>query len=183
VGCGEHPREGFVGCDIRKTKGVESACKARNLSDKCLDVEEIYSHHTLEHLTMFEFELALKDWRRALAPAGQLTIVVPSLDFHCHQWLRANWNETSWSQPDSDARHAFAGFYGWQRKTDAPPGVNRAEEPDTRYWDVHKSGFSAASLEFFLKRAGFSNIRCNIIDGLHLVAPAEKAKQTPSGHH
>ena len=66
MGCGDDYKEGYVGCDIRKTKTAKIICKAWELSKHCKNVGEIYSRHMVEHLTYTEFNETLKDWYKAL---------------------------------------------------------------------------------------------------------------------
>ena len=68
----------------------------------------------------------------------------------------------------SNTRWGFAGFYGWQRETDP-----RKIDYNSSYWDTHKSAFNEINLKFMLQKAGFSNIRTEIIDEVHLHLYAE----------
>ena len=88
------------------------------------------------------------------------------------QWRRAVWNEEKWNQQFSDARHAFAGFWGWQRESDSE-GLKQSGE--NAFWDTHKCGFNCEFLAFLLKREGFSNIKCEVVDDVHVVANAVKS--------
>jgi 2-polyprenyl-3-methyl-5-hydroxy-6-metoxy-1,4-benzoquinol methylase len=103
---------------------------------------------------------------------GQIELVVPNLDWHVGQWRRAAWSETTWSDPTSDARYSAAGFWGWQREEAAGQAPTAGET--SPYWDVHKSGFGTASLRFFLERAGFDDVVCEVKEEKHLVARATK---------
>lgn len=51
MGCGYDYKDGYVGCDVRKTKTAKIICKAWELSKYCKNVNEIYSRHMVEHLT------------------------------------------------------------------------------------------------------------------------------------
>ncbi|WP_432633403.1 hypothetical protein [Brachyspira sp.] len=66
MGCGDDYKEGYIGCDIRKTKTAKIICKAWELSKYCENVGEIYSRHIVEHLTYTEFNETLKYWHKAL---------------------------------------------------------------------------------------------------------------------
>jgi radical SAM superfamily enzyme YgiQ (UPF0313 family)/predicted SAM-dependent methyltransferase len=171
MGCGEETREGYIGCDKRRLPNVSIVCNAWELSRHCTGVGEIYSRHMLEHLTLIQVKATLCDWMKALAVGGKVNIIVPNMDFHIEQWRRAVWDEASWEQKWSDARHAFAGFWGWQRET----GPDDQDINDgSLCWDVHKSGYNKKSLSFLLKRSGFSNIKCEVVDDVHVVAHAVK---------
>jgi radical SAM superfamily enzyme YgiQ (UPF0313 family) len=162
VGCGEDTKEGYTGCDIRSLPTVSIVCKAWEVSYHCREVSEIYSRHMLEHLTIPQVEATLRDWLTALAEGGKVHIIVPNIDFHIRQWQRAVWDEENWNTKFSDARHSFAGFWGWQREADSDGEVSS-------FWDVHKSGFNADFLAFMLRRAGFSKVQCSVVNDVHVV--------------
>lgn len=71
MGCGDDYKEGYIGCDIRKTKTSKIICKAWELSKHIKNLEEIYSRHMVEHLTYTEFNETLKDWNKALLGGGE----------------------------------------------------------------------------------------------------------------
>ncbi|QDS91728.1 hypothetical protein FF011L_04610 [Roseimaritima multifibrata] len=171
VGCGERVEGSYIGCDVRDLPHVEIVCDAWNLSQHAANLAEVYTRHMVEHLTIWEVELALKDWFRALKPGGQVHIIVPDLRFHMEQYMRATWTDLNWGMLTSDARQGFAGLFGWQRETEFDPDV---EESLPLYWDVHKSGFDIYSLTFFLQRAGFVGIECVVEDECHLHGRARK---------
>lgn len=171
VGCGWDYKEGYVGCDIRELPTVSIVCKAWEVSNHCTDVKEIYSRHMLEHLTLPQVEATLLDWKDVLEAGGIINIIVPNVDYHIKQWKRAVWNEETWKQKWSDARHAFAGFWGWQTDCDIETLEKSGEDA---YWDVHKCGFNEEFFNFLLSRLGFSDIEFEIVDDFHLVAHARK---------
>ncbi|MFM2481457.1 class I SAM-dependent methyltransferase [Celerinatantimonas sp. YJH-8] len=167
VGCGEDRRAGFIHCDIRALPGVDIVCRAWELSESMHDADMIYSRHMLEHLTCMEADAALADWLQALRPGGQIEIWVPNMDFHIQQWQNAVWDDENLARPDSDARHALAGFWGWQRQCRP-----HRDDYETSYWDVHKSGYNVPRLTFLLSRQGYQNIRLQVIEKMHLQAKA-----------
>jgi 2-polyprenyl-3-methyl-5-hydroxy-6-metoxy-1,4-benzoquinol methylase len=169
VGCGDDRRRGYLGCDIRPQRTVALVCRAWKVSRHCSGLAKIYSRHMLEHLTFDEANAALEDWFEALAIGGRVHLVVPNVDFHIEQWLRAQWSEATWQDRRSDARWGFAGLWGWQRQCHpAAADYNRT------YWDVHKSGYNRKLITFLLERAGFSDIQVRVQDDCHLVARATK---------
>lgn len=171
VGCGDDSKDGYIGCDIRKRKNVKIVCKAWDVSKKVRKLENIYSRHMVEHLTFPELEFTLSDWYKALNEGGKLNIIVPYLDFHIQQFQKAIVDDENWNNKWSDFRWSIAGFYGWQGE-DYKSCKNCKNS--TRYWDVHKSGYNPKIMEFFLKRAGFIEINCEIIDDVHLFVTAKK---------
>ncbi len=169
VGCGEDVRGGYMHCDIRSFPHVDFVCKAWEVSKHIKGLNNIYSRHMLEHLTSAEAVLALKDWFKALKIGGSVYIVVPNLDFHCEQWLRAKWNDEELENWQSDASWGLGGLYGWQRECDP-----EKEEYNTSYWDVHKTGFNEKRMIYLLEKIGFTNIKITIKNDVHLVAEATK---------
>lgn len=169
VGCGPSPAPNHIGCDTRALPEVSIVCRAWELSRFTKQATRVYSRHTLEHLTLGELRLTLEDWHRALRKNGEIEVIVPNLDFHITQWQRAVWSADELSRNKSDARYALAGFYGWQRECDP-----KERNYNQSYWDVHKMGFSAKSLRYFLMEAGFTDVECHTEDSVHLVAKARK---------
>lgn len=169
VGCGPDVREGFLHCDLRKFQHVDYVCKAWEVSKQIKSLEHIYSRHMLEHLTSAEVVLTLSDWYSALASGGSVYVVVPNLDFHISQWLKAEWNEKNVTDVNSDASYGLAGLYGWQRECDPTKS-----DYNESYWDVHKTGFNERRMKFLLKSAGFVNIDIKIKSDVHLTATAKK---------
>lgn len=169
MGCGPDIREGFIHCDIRKFDHVDIVCKAWELSSHMLEVDHVYSRHMLEHLTNFEADRALRDWLKSLKTHGTIRVIVPDMDFHAQQWLDATWDEDTLKNQWSDARHSFAGFWGWQEECD-PWG----DDYNPSYWSVHKSGYNKRRMEFLLKRIGYTNIHIETKNKWHLVATASK---------
>lgn len=153
VGCGEDELDGYFGCDLRPLDHVYLACKAWEVSQFCTDLGEIYSRHMVEHLTLEEAKLTLRDWYQALRPEGLLRIEVPNIEFALRQWARADWSQQQLNDKFSDARWGFAGLFGWQRECDP-----LEEDYNQSYWDVHKSGYTGDSMRFFLSEAGFEDI-------------------------
>lgn len=157
VGCGDQDLPGYIGCDLRALEHVQLACRAWEVSNHCQALVEIYSRHMLEHLTFAEARLTLRDWFKALAPGGAVRIEVPNLQFALRQWERAHWDSAALDNKFSDARWGFAGLFGWQRECDP-----QASDYNQAYWDVHKSGYNAVSLRFFLEEAGFRSVETRL---------------------
>jgi len=169
IGCGEDIRENFIHIDIRKMEHIDYICNAWEVSSNILEVDHIYSRHMLEHLTNYEADRALRDWFKSLKSGGTVEIIVPDMDFHCKQWLNATWDEENLKTPMSDAKHSFAGLWGWQRECD-PWNDNY----NNSYWDVHKSGYNTKRMHLLLHRIGFIDIELEIRDKWHLIAKATK---------
>jgi predicted SAM-dependent methyltransferase len=169
LGCGIDRKQGYLHSDVRELDGIDIVCQAWELSKHEKAFDEIYSRHMFEHLTAMEGEFALKDWFNALLPRGLLHIIVPNMDYHCQQWLNAEWNETTIKDKWSDARHSFASIFGWQRECN--PAQN---DYNQSYWDVHKSGYNKRRMSYVLERNGYVDIDIYVEDDIHLVAKAKK---------
>lgn len=153
VGCGEHDKPGYVGCDLRDLPNVSLVAKAWEVSKYCTNLQEIYSRHLLEHLTLLEVQATLRDWHAALASDGFIRLEVPNLDSMVAKWSHAHWSQDHLEDKFSDARWGLAGLYGWQRECDP-----NQDSYSPNYWDVHKIGFNESSMRYFLSEAGFQDI-------------------------
>ncbi len=143
IGCGERPRAGYVGVDIRPLAGVRYVCRAWELIETLRGerIEEIYSRHMLEHLAFHDARRTLAVWHRVLLPGGMVRVIVPDLAFHARQVLDPD--RPSEFNPDfPNLRHALAGLYGWQRHEE----------------DLHRSGWTEATLRQALEAAGFREV-------------------------
>jgi len=169
VGCGSDIIQDYINVDVRQLPGVELVCKAWEISKYSQSASEIFSRHVLEHLTLPEVEYTLHDWFDALCIGGYVKGIVPNITHHIKQWNRAKWTPNEYENMKSNTRWGFAGFYGWQRETDP-----RKIDYNSSYWDTHKSAFNEINLKFMLQKAGFSNIRTEIIDEVHLHFEANK---------
>lgn len=170
VGCGKDRVDGYIHIDKRPLIGVDYVKDAWDIFPEIKGVDEIYSRHMLEHLTSMEADFTLRNWFKALKTGGRIHIIVPNMDYHCEQWLKAEWNEDALHDKWSDARHGFAGFYGWQKQCDPTKA-----DYELSYWDVHKSGYNERRIRFLLERIGYDRVETSIVDNVHLVAVAYKS--------
>jgi predicted SAM-dependent methyltransferase len=169
IGCGPIKLKGYLHSDVRHFPHIDFVCKSWEVSNYVRDVDYIYSRHMLEHLTNYEADRTLRDWLRVLKTGGIVEVIVPNLDYHCKQWLSAEWTTETVKDKWSDAQHGFAGFYGWQSECDP-----WSENYNTIYWDVHKSGYNKKRASWLFNRIGFSEIEVTILDEIHLVIKAKK---------
>ena len=91
-------------------------------------IDEVFSSHTLEHISKFKIVDTLKEWYRVLKPDGKLTLRVPDLEWCLRWWL--NHQTTGW---DMDL------IFGNQ----------------SREGEEHKTGFSRDIMLDYLHEAGF----------------------------
>jgi predicted SAM-dependent methyltransferase len=150
-GCGDNPRNGYVGCDIRNLTNVKYVCNAWEITDFIEDnmVDRIYSRHFFEHLTFDQGRKTIDSWSKILKPNGECELILPDMDFHARQWLKFQDNK-------EQMEHAHASIWGWQRDS-------------TSDWDIHKSGYNFNTLKKLLTEYGFHTItRLHELGAWHL---------------
>ncbi len=142
VGSGGAPRAGFIHCDVVDGQDVEYICQAFELPFKENSVDEVYARHVIEHLTLEEARRTFRHWFRILREGGYIDINVPDFERHLEQLTTPGLSPYADSDI-SNAEHAMAGFYGWQRNG----------------FDIHKWGYTFESLRELLADTGFTSIR------------------------
>ncbi|WP_254566724.1 methyltransferase domain-containing protein [Oscillatoria sp. HE19RPO] len=124
--------------DIEDRPEVDFISDASNLSQFESDsVDVIYASHVLEHFHhSLNNELidTLKEWHRVLKPGGKLLLSVPDLKALCWLYLHPNMTPI-------ERLHLMRILYGGQ--------INQ--------YDVHKVGFDAETLAFYLEEVGFKD--------------------------
>ena len=140
VGCGPSPNQGYIHCDIKYGDDVEYVCCAWEIPFDDDSVDEIYSRHMLEHLTIKEFKDTLAKWLRVLKSGGYVDINVPDIEQHMIQFYKDG--NSPISPYITNREHALAGFYGWQRDEH----------------DVHKWGYTFNTLSELLTTTGFVDV-------------------------
>ncbi|MDI6847459.1 MAG: class I SAM-dependent methyltransferase [Candidatus Bathyarchaeia archaeon] len=79
IGCGEGPKKGDVGVDLRKTTSVDIVADAPMLPFKDESFDHIYSSHLIEHFSHREVKNVLAEWIRVLKKHGVIEIRCPDL--------------------------------------------------------------------------------------------------------
>jgi len=114
IGCGENIYEGWINIDLEPLRGVDYALDVR----RGLPFENasvIYAEHFLEHLSLDEGVLFLKECRRVLAPDGLLRVSTPNLDWvYLTHYRHGQWPEESDAQ--LDCMRMNRAFHGWGHK-------------------------------------------------------------------
>jgi predicted SAM-dependent methyltransferase len=143
IGCGEHPRPGYVHCDVRPLAGVDHVCPAWDVPVAAGSVAEIYSRHMLEHLRLPDAQRTVRHWFALLRLGGCVDLCVPDLARHLEQLNTPGDSPHVWpGKIVSNRMHAMAGLYGWQ------------EHPD----DVHRWAYTFETLGELLLEAGFDDV-------------------------
>lgn len=138
------------GAGKKKIEGYKSVdCDARTQPDYLIDVntsifpfeknscEEIVSYHFFEHLDRFVAIELLRKWQKILKPGGVLVIECPNL-LRCCQMMFGD---------EEERRLGMIGIYGYEPDI-VSDGIAQ----------VHKSGWTPASIENELHRAGFRDV-------------------------
>lgn len=78
LGCGNNPREGAVGVDIRDYPAVDIQRDVRDLPDEWSEsIQKAYASQLFEHLSGEEIAEALAEVSRVLEPGGEVVFDVP----------------------------------------------------------------------------------------------------------
>lgn len=170
IGCGNNPRKGYVGCDIRSLDHIDHTCAADDLPFKNGSISEIYSRHVIEHLTLKEFLKTLAEWNRVLKVRGKVYIICPNMLWHLKQIIDSDHN--SFYTKVSGSNHRYWGFgslFGWHQDE----------------YDVHKFGYYFELLRDILSEFGFGHIQdlTNTENSMenqpwHLEVKAKKMKES-----
>lgn len=77
LGCGAFPLRGWVNIDLYDEAHADVVADVAALPYADGAAEEIYAGHLLEHFPRRRARALLREWWRALAPGGALTVVTP----------------------------------------------------------------------------------------------------------
>lgn len=136
LGCGQRPDPRSINVDVDPNARADLFLDAADLAPlPDGSMEEVRSYHLFEHFTREQARRALREWRRVLAPGGELRIECPDLAV-CAQELGRHFDPAG-----EDL--ALTGLFG-------PP--ERAADPAQR----HNWGYTRESLARELVAAGFS---------------------------
>jgi len=155
LGSGYIKRKGYLSVDIDSNVDPDIVADIRYLDPiKSSSADEIFTSHTLEHVSNTDLFKTLRTFHRVLKPTGKLTIIVP--DVH-----RA---AIDWSKDKID-----------YRKFDS---VVMGGNPDATPFQLHRNIFSDVKLIRYLLITGFTNIDVIYDDkNYELVSTAYKPKR------
>ena len=131
IGCGQHPRPGFVGID--RTLGGEAYPLAYSAERPVEDesVDEIVASHILEHFPHGQVTEVLRGWVNALKPGGKIRLAVPDFSKCCKAYT------------DGDEVPVMGYVFGGQ----------------TNENDYHYAGFDEGLLTEMMTALGLTSIR------------------------
>ena len=143
VGTGALIMNGYKKNDIRDLPHIDFVCPAWELDNfvEPNSVELFYSNHFFEHLTFERGEKVLEVWYKLLRNGGKVSMQLPNMEVFVKHWIDGIKNND-----DELFDFATKGFWGWQRESELG-----------ELWDVHKSGYTARSLERLVVKKGFVN--------------------------
>ena len=124
IGCGLRLHKGYKTIDVEEYAHPDFLGDFRDMEFK--DVEEIRSHHLLEHFGRDEALEVLRLWSSWLMPGGKLIVETPDFEYICKDFEMDKY----WM-----SRHAY--------------GSQEAE------WAFHRSGWWEARFRQYLPKAGF----------------------------
>lgn len=87
IGAGATKIPGLINCDLFN-ESADLKVDSRDLSQfENGSVDLIETHHMIEHLSILDTEIALKEWNRVLKQGGVLIITCPDLFRICRAWV------------------------------------------------------------------------------------------------
>ncbi|MCB9913721.1 MAG: hypothetical protein H6828_01070 [Planctomycetes bacterium] len=139
LGCGPDRRAGWTNVDVNPAFAPDLVAPAHALpmldDASCAVIE---SCHLFEHLTQSQARAALREWRRLLAPGGELRLELPNLE-RCIALIGT----------EMDGHDlGLISLFGY------PPEVDEQGEPQ-----LHKWGWTPTTLAAELRAAGFEDVR------------------------
>jgi len=154
LACGSHALPGFINIDWRETPATDLLCDIRRLPFPEGSVTEIQCYHALEHFNRKEAEQAVAHWASLLAPGGKLILEVPD----------------------------FAGLAERYLSERDPQLLAYVFSSDRFVGDVHKWGYTAASLKALLEGAGLAQVVTPAATDYHIVfCPCLRVEGTKPG--
>lgn len=140
LGCQEKYLEGYINIDLPPSEHTAQEVKAdlysdvRDLDYETSTVDEIRSHHLLEHFSRQEALFLIARWHRWLKIGGLLVVETPDFEESAKKFIRANTKDQF-----VIGRHIF--------------GSHEAS------WAYHKDFWSETKFRYILERIGFSEFR------------------------
>lgn len=114
IGSGKWPHIGYTHIDIEKNPNVDIVGDFRTMSFS--ELEEIRSHHLLEHFSRNESIEVLKLWHSWLKKDGVLTIETPDFEYICAKFSSDKKWMTQHTFGSQEANWAYHKDGWWEEK-------------------------------------------------------------------
>lgn len=145
LGSGADDFEGFIGVDFFGTAKYGADLRYPLLIDDAT-VDGIFTEHTLEHLTYDQDARLLAECFRIMKPGARIRVILPDVSLFATHYAA---NDKAW-------------FSTWEKHVLAPRGRSLATPMMALSFVTqeygHISAWDFATLEHFLREAGFANI-------------------------
>ena len=154
IGPGQSAKEGWVNVDIFEYPGVNCIYDCRTGLPFCDEsVRGIFTEHFFEHIDYVEeAPIFLLECHRVLEPGGVIRIIIPDAEKYIRGYCADGWEQLAAVRPlnpDHSDVHFGSRFH---TKMEVLNAVFR------QYFE-HKYAYDFTTLEFALRRAGFSDVR------------------------
>lgn len=154
IGCGERGKPGWENVDFFDSPGVNCVYDCRRglpFADNA--VKGIFTEHFFEHIDYTEeVPFFLSECNRVLQPGGVIRIIVPDAEKYVRAYCAEGWKELTLVRPlnpDHSDVHFGSRF---NTKMEVLNAVFR------QYFE-HKFAYDFPTLEFLLRRYGFSEVQ------------------------
>ena len=153
IGAGERGKDGWVNLDGFALKGVNCRFDARrSLPFRDNSVRGIFAEHFLEHLDYREEAPGfLSECYRVLGDKGVLRIVVPDAGKYLRAYVQDGWQELAATRRLDENLNDYYYPFRYNTKMEVINVIFRQQHE-------HKFAYDFETLEFVLKRSGFSNV-------------------------
>lgn len=153
LGCGGSGRAGWVNVDAVKSSGVDCLYDCRkNLPFPDGSVSCIFTEHFLEHVDYTEeAPYFISECLRVLKPGGVIRIVVADIERYLRAYCASGWDELSRLRPLDASREDYYVKCRYHTRMELINVV-------FRQGSQHKYAYDFATLEFLLRRYGFSEV-------------------------
>jgi hypothetical protein len=167
LGSGYHPVDGFIHMDINPNCPHLEYIHSVDILDMFEDnsIEELRACDVIEHFSYRDTIRVLSEWFRVLIPDGKIYIQCPNALLLSMRWANGDLPLMNGMPIDFSASYWIMG--GQEDNTFAKSG-------DDWRWNAHYAMFSPDSLDFYLRKAGFSRISISSDGGSNLICWACK---------
>lgn len=154
LGCGSVKYPGYINSDIQGD--VDALIDLQVLPFGNNSIDEISSHHSLEHIPYRRVEATLREWHRVLRIGGHLDLGMPDIELVCKYFITA---------PETQRWDWYIHtLYGQQGTTTKLPKMLTEDDP-LDFGQFHQGGLTRRRLRFLLEKIGFEILESFNYDG------------------